>query len=704
MPTYPAGDVQASYLLDTTQAESGASKMEQLFVSMAEKLGPVGELLNVGNLSMVAFGVAAVEAGEEFAKAFQQLDFDIGATNDQIDDLQGNMKDLYVDSPDGLGEIEKSLVAIEQRTQLTGKAAEAFADKMLKVSHAFGGDAGQLTRSMTAVMNMWGVGTEAIDKFTAAHQVSGITMSQLESTMEHMGPRLKVLGFSFDETTAMLASFDKAGLQSRRIIMAMTRAMPKVGGNKDTLLNDIKEIQDLLASGSVVDKAKATALGQHLFGMQSADIMAAAQAGAFNIQAMLGQISAKAPGASDALVDKTLGAQFTEFGHKAAVELLPIGQMFVQIAKDVVPVAEAIIAFVKPIVDNKTLMALLQWGIVFKGVQMAVGPIASGLASIVAHMRTMGEMKPFAAIQDAGRTIGGAAANAVATGANGKNFVLSNDEMNSARMQVTLALQNADAQSKVAVAKTEAAEAATRDAAAMREEYEASGLVNTNASEFIFLEEKKAQALTAGAEAATRDAAAMTDDAVALARNAEAMGIHASAATRDALALTENAGAVERDAVATVADTGVKGAWTVATGAMTVAVDGLTASLIACWPLAVMAAAVIAFEAITGAMDKAENATFGLTKAQNDQGAIEGDIAKTSELTEHIEALKAQYIAATEEAKTQQAGVSRLAEAKIELSEAIGKVQAGFSRSSFSCSLNGSRVCCSSRAICRRMT
>ena len=736
MPTYDAGDVNVAYNLETKDAEAGASRMEQLFVTMAEKLGPVGDLLTAGALGMEAFGAAAVIAAEDFAKTFQQLDFELGATSDQIDNLQGQMKDLYVDSPEGLGEIEKSLVAVEQRTKLTGKAAEAFADQMLKVSHAFGGDAGQLTRSMTAIMNLWGEGTDAIDKFTAAHQLTGVTMSQLESTMQHMGPQLKVLGFSFEETTAMLANFDKAGLNSSMIIRGMMMAMPKVGGNKEILLKDIAEIQNLLASGDAVDKAKATEFAKHLFGIRmGAQIMAAAQMGAFNTTDMMAQIGAKAPGASDQLIDKTLGAQFTELEHLAATKLAPIGAAFIEIAKDVIFVVKPLVELTGWITTNPITAELLKWGLVFKGVQMAVGPIASGIAGMLANMRTMQVTNQFRAFTNAGATIAGAATNPTMMDTEtGKLRVMTQKDINAAELQEQAILaethtkqlaldtdanakqtqtlssltkqhtqqtglltkqteknaalqQEVRLQQEIVTEQTRLAEIASTNRYNMAQRLSAtpdeqtgeravliSGMASAEKDEVAaqakitkadatlqaknaLLEESNAtlantQATLDNIAVQQRDAFVIVESTAALDANAGATTLDA-AATRN-LAGLETAGALsfERSAGAAATDTGAKIVNAGATGVLSTAVKGLAASLMACWPMAVLAAAVVAFEAVSSAVDGAMDSAAGLTKANADLNAATTEQTKLSTLATQLSNLQEQYQSLSDAAKT----------------------------------------------------
>src|SRR5204862_3083 len=67
----------------------------------------------------------------------------------------------------------------------------------------------------------------ALDTLFKASQVAGVSITQLAGEMQSAAPTAKILGLNIDQTAALVANLDKAGLPASRVMLGLATSFAK---------------------------------------------------------------------------------------------------------------------------------------------------------------------------------------------------------------------------------------------------------------------------------------------------------------------------------------------------------------------------------------------------------------------------------------------------------------------------------------------
>jgi TP901 family phage tail tape measure protein len=306
-------------------------------------------LAKVGAAAAAGIATAAVGIGKAL--------YDVGATMDEMEDkirvgtgasgaaLQGlvdSAKRVGTSVPSDFSSVGDAVTMLNQRLGMTGKPLEDMAAQMLNLSRITGTDLKGNIESATRVFQSWGIEAaqqpKFLDEIFRAAQQSGVGVDKLTASLGSAGPQLRAMGFSAEESMAMLAQFEKTGVDADSAMGALRMAVGKLGKahedsakstdavNKaqknlnetlkkhaagstevEAAQNKLKEAQDkaALSSGSARDilndyiarikEAKtpieAAGIAQEIFGKKGGVMADAIRSGRLNIDAMVESIS-----------------------------------------------------------------------------------------------------------------------------------------------------------------------------------------------------------------------------------------------------------------------------------------------------------------------------------------------------------------------------------------------------------------------------
>lgn len=303
------------------KAASAAKELSDATNTASEAHGELGET-GVGaidslNSALVAAGLTALvketaEAVYEMVDAFSEAESVIvkatGATGDSLDSLNESMMTVYatVDDAD-MTSTAGAIGEINTRLGLQGEELENVTSLFMMYADNTGSNVVSAVQNVTKVMNRWGVeveGTELLlDKFTYAAQVSGASVDTLSSQVVSNKAVLDQLGFSLDESIAMFAQFELAGINSATVLTGFRSAL----SNGDiSSLEDLYDIFEQIESGIIDTEAAASMFGARA----GAEIVDAVNSGSMAIDTMTKSIAsangtlAETDEAADTLADK----------------------------------------------------------------------------------------------------------------------------------------------------------------------------------------------------------------------------------------------------------------------------------------------------------------------------------------------------------------------------------------------------------------
>ena len=541
------GDVVAQYRLETGQFGESVSRIVEGYGEVAGSLiGLVGHL-RIVDLGFAGLATAAIKSYSSTYDVVRQFTRETNLAASATQTFKDQLDELSSTTPDELNVIGNVMAKIEARTGLAGQAATRVADSYLAVSRIFGTGAGQLADIGTNISQLFGIsGPEAMDKFAIATKMSGASINDLMSTMQQSGAVFKDLGYSFDQTLALMANFEKLGVGSKAI-MGIRSAMMTEGVSGPQIASIISEISRLQKTGQTQD---AFAMTERFFKRGAPELVPAIARGAFDTGPMLDAVS-KSAGIVDTMKkDLNIGEIFTIELHKAEIAIRPIGELFTNMAKQIAPITGVI------------------WNIVGAFTGLLKTPVSKWAAEILIGLTAIRvAFLPLIGLISVVK-VGMAGAWAAGIGGVGKNLA-------SPFVEGTRIIQGGP--QAVLTAQT-----SVKNAAAMTLEAEAATA--------------KAAALTLDAETATASALASTGNSAAATTDATAMTAEAETATADALALTNKAAAARASAAADLL---------AAEGAATAAVS-FGAVALALGPIILAIVAIgVAFAGISALIDEA---------------------------------------------------------------------------------------------------
>lgn len=376
-------------IADVKGLAKGVGDTEKQLSRLGNNIGKVGANLTKNlTLPIVALGAGAVAAFVEVDKGLDAVAVGTGATGDALKDLQGSFKNVAANATQGFEEVGNVVAEVNTRLGLTGAPLEDFSDRMLTLSRVTGMDAVAATKSITRAMNDAGVAVEDaggfMDILLVASQQTGIGVDELADKLVKFGSPMRQLGFSVEETAALLGGFEKAGVNTDLVMGSLRIGLGKLAkaGEKDlpkALRESIKEIENAATGG------EAAAMAMELFGSRAgADMAAAIREGRLNVDELVETLG-NAEGALDSTADATEGPQEKIKILKNQVMLLgaSFGEILIPILEKAIPPVQRLIKRFGEM-DSGTKKII----IVFGAVLAAIGPVLIIVGKMIAIVGT----------------------------------------------------------------------------------------------------------------------------------------------------------------------------------------------------------------------------------------------------------------------------------------------------------------------------
>jgi phage-related minor tail protein len=347
-----------------------------------------GTLTKSVTLPIVGVGTAMFAAATSVDSALKDIRVGTGATGATLAQLETDFKEVASGSSASIDRVGTTIADLNTRLGLTGKPMQDLAGQILDLEQITGGTAVNLD-TLTRVFGAFQVGPEeygeTLDKLFRASQATGVEFNDLQGLLVSQSAAFGELGFSMDDTVAILGQFEKAGVNTGTVLGGLRVSIMKAASEGEDAASffraGVGTIEDFLAAG---DEAGAQAAAKELFGARGfLDALDAIKRGQFNIDDTVDQI-VNGQDSISGLADETqtFANDFAEFKNKMTLSLAPLGQKLIPLLTQAL---ETIVPVIITLVDKFANMdpTLLKVIGAIAGVMAVLGPILIVVGKVV---------------------------------------------------------------------------------------------------------------------------------------------------------------------------------------------------------------------------------------------------------------------------------------------------------------------------------
>jgi hypothetical protein len=213
--------------LATKAGQNAGQQMSQQITSKL-KSAAAGAAGAAGGLALAS----AINGATQLNELAGQYQVQTGANAQQAKAFQGTLNDLFKVSHQGYDEIAATLIGLKTHFDMDGAAAKALAANILDFAEITGGTGADAVERLNSLVKT-GVIAQAdmaatMDKLTLAHQTWGININETLDALTKFAPAMNAFGMTTDQAIAWMSIFNKAGVDSSRVVMGFNTALQKV--------------------------------------------------------------------------------------------------------------------------------------------------------------------------------------------------------------------------------------------------------------------------------------------------------------------------------------------------------------------------------------------------------------------------------------------------------------------------------------------
>ena len=254
---------------------------------MGTKVSNAGQALLPVTAAVTAVGTAAGVAWNEMDAAYDSIAKGTGATGDALKELQDIGDEVFTSLPVSAEAMGSAIADINTRFGLTGDALEQASEQFLKFAEVNNSDVSTSIEVVQKAMADAQIPTEELgrmlDTLTAVSQASGMSTDDLASAVQKNGVAMREMGYSTEETIALLATMEKNGVDTSTVMTGMRKAFQNLSKDGKDGKVEMQAFFDSVSSGSATAEQAI-----ELFGSKAGPtIFTLAQEGKLNFQDMM---------------------------------------------------------------------------------------------------------------------------------------------------------------------------------------------------------------------------------------------------------------------------------------------------------------------------------------------------------------------------------------------------------------------------------
>lgn len=280
---------------DAKGAVKGFNETEQAAGGLTGKLAKISPgALAVGGAVItgaLAVGKELYDLGTTFDSVADTIRTGTGATGEALDGLIDDAHKVATSIPTDFETAGTTVADLNTRLGLSGDTLQTVASQYLEAGRILGEDVD--INTTTAAFSAFKIEGDnvsgAMDSLFRVSQATGVSMNDLANSSQKNAMAMQELGFSFEDSIALVGSLDKAGVDADATLNAMRRGMLNLAQPGESTSEAFKratgELQSFIDAG---DTGAALDLASNIFGTKGASQMVQAlQTGTLNMNDLM---------------------------------------------------------------------------------------------------------------------------------------------------------------------------------------------------------------------------------------------------------------------------------------------------------------------------------------------------------------------------------------------------------------------------------
>lgn len=302
--------------------------------------------------SAAAIGAAAIasakkllDLGSAFDGAYDTIRIGTGATGKALEGLKGDFEKVFASMPTSTESAATAIADLNTRLGINGKTLQTVSKQAIYLSENLGaGNLQGIIEKTSQAFQGFGVQEDEMsakmDYLFKVSQSTGIGYEDLASKVQQYALTFKDLGYSFEESAALIGQLEKAGVNTDQAMAAMRTSIGKLAAGGKSAAEGFNEYYEKIKNAA--DATEAANIAAEIFGTKNGAQMARAiRDGTMACGALVSELTNSTETIEGASLDTMDFAEKMQIlKNKMSVSLAPLGNSVFDSMNALMPLAE----------------------------------------------------------------------------------------------------------------------------------------------------------------------------------------------------------------------------------------------------------------------------------------------------------------------------------------------------------------------------
>ena len=348
-----AGDINPSLKKSIQTAQKALGGIDLKAAAMGAAFA-AASVVAIKALAGISKSLLALE--DEFGTAYDAIRVGTGATGEQLKKLENDCDEVFKAMPTDIKTAGDAIADYNTRLGLSGEELQILTKQAVALNKMFGTDVPAVTEASSLAFKQWGIANsemaKSMDYVFKVSQSSGVEITKILGDVQRFGPAFKELGYSFEESAALIGKVTKAGYNADEVMTAMKKSIGVMAAEGVNAGEGFRYYYMHIKNAA--SETKAIEYAMEIFGAKGGASMAAAiRSGALELEDFTNEL--------DKSQETIMGAYKTTWGYAeyAAVvqnrvqeSFKPLTQMYERFLTSLMPHVIAVLDEVLPIIER----------------------------------------------------------------------------------------------------------------------------------------------------------------------------------------------------------------------------------------------------------------------------------------------------------------------------------------------------------------